>query len=1051
MKKLLTIIFTVLSCVAFAQKPVQTLGVKGNIVKVLGQLAGDSAFLFPKDTIQLQISDRAIAFKNDNVYKWTGYKWVFFAAANDTTYYDYPIRVRDDTSTGTLQHHVFILHANGLISGGLVTKAACMSLDVTSPVYVINFIQFIAADTVITVAASDPSLPRTDEVVADTTGRVYILTGVPSPTPVPIGINPSSQIVLSTFTIPAGATCLSIIQKIIYDQDSTGEFSHTTGGTITAAFGNTDNPYHLTKAVFISSYHDGSTTTWTDSGSDTAQLGEVIKHFFYFNGAFGNQIQEQLFNGSTAVTNSIVINPYFNANDSNYYTDVVVPFSAFTFSSPYFNKLVMTYRGNDTSGAKGFYEDYLQLQIGTAQSQTDYSGKIDSVTKFQDSILLNWSKGLVIRKDTFRFNSGGGGTGGISKLGSPAYGLLNPNDSSYVLDTSIHASGSITGLLSNIDWNTFDGKVDSVVGAAPIISSGGNSPIISADTSKLPGRLATYSDVNSKADTLDLVKFNFTGLRQHDLLWYDSVNNKWINFRTVFNAPLSWNYTTGTASVDTSTAITGLTTLYQNSLKLNITDTANIRVRLFAGSNISLTGTYPNITISASGSGGSGGISKLGSPTFGLLRPNDSTYVIDTAGAKATASNSGFLSNIDWNAFNLKVDSVTKNATFDSIYSWSNGVVIKRIRDSIGLTNVVNINYWVKDGSGNLSNTQTGATGNVTVGSATPHGKFQVVNNSETTVAVPDSSGIFIANNTQATSTTLLKQSPALTFKSSGWATTPSRAIDSRIKMYVVPTTSTTGSFPSLFIQTSIDSGITYNNMVSFQGNIMTAGTSTYGGAANITSTLGVTSNITCFKIIQTVAFGTAGSGNLTSNGNAFTFNPAGAGTGIQYGNNTYLGGTINLTAGTANITDLLDSVNETSLTGTVHNAIRTFKGNNILNYGNGNTSIGVSTFGYAPTDKLEVNGNVSLLTAGNKLKITEGSGGSLGQTTLVSGTKAITISGLTTSSRAIVTLVTPTGTSLTTTYQAVCTSNTLTIQANIAAGTINVADGSTLNYLIIN
>ena len=69
------------------------------------------------------------------------------------------------------------------------------------------------------------------------------------------------------------------------------------------------------------------------------------------------------------------------------------------------------------------------------------------------------------------------------------------------------------------------------------------------------------------------------------------------------------------------------------------------------------------------------------------------------------------------------------------------------------------------------------------------------------------------------------------------------------------------------------------------------------------------------------------------------------------------------------------------------------------------------------------------------------------GQTTLVSGTKAITISGLTTSSRAFVTLVSPSGASSTVQYQAVCTSNTLTIQANVAAGTINTSDSSTINY----
>jgi len=97
-------------------------------------------------------------------------------------------------------------------------------------------------------------------------------------------------------------------------------------------------------------------------------------------------------------------------------------------------------------------------------------------------------------------------------------------------------------------------------------------------------------------------------------------------------------------------------------------------------------------------------------------------------------------------------------------------------------------------------------------------------------------------------------------------------------------------------------------------------------------------------------------------------------------------------------------------------------------------------------------NGNFTLSTAGNKLNITEGTNGSVGQTTLVSGTKAITISGLTTSSRAFVTLVSQGGTVTTTVgYAAVCTSNTLTITALTSAGATDTTDTSVLNYWIIN
>lgn len=40
------------------------------------------------------------------------------------------------------------------------------------------------------------------------------------------------------------------------------------------------------------------------------------------------------------------------------------------------------------------------------------------------------------------------------------------------------------------------------------------------------------------------------------------------------------------------------------NLKLNISDTANVRPRLYAGTNVTIIGTYPNLTIAASGGGG---------------------------------------------------------------------------------------------------------------------------------------------------------------------------------------------------------------------------------------------------------------------------------------------------------------------------------------------------------------------------------------------------------------------------------------------------------------
>lgn len=68
---------------------------------------------------------------------------------------------------------------------------------------------------------------------------------------------------------------------------------------------------------------------------------------------------------------------------------------------------------------------------------------------------------------------------------------------------------------------------------------------------------------------------------------------------------------------------------------------------------------------------------------------------------------------------------------------------------------------------------------------------------------------------------------------------------------------------------------------------------------------------------------------------------------------------------------------------------------------------------------------------------------------TLVSGTLAITITGLATTDRAFVQLTTPGGT-LGTHYKAVCTANTLTITAVDTAGSTVTSDTSTLTYHII-
>jgi len=112
-------------------------------------------------------------------------------------------------------------------------------------------------------------------------------------------------------------------------------------------------------------------------------------------------------------------------------------------------------------------------------------------------------------------------------------------------------------------------------------------------------------------------------------------------------------------------------------------------------------------------------------------------------------------------------------------------------------------------------------------------------------------------------------------------------------------------------------------------------------------------------------------------------------------------------------------------------------------------THVGAFGFGATtvPTDKVEVTGNIALLTAGNKIKIATGSNASLGTATLVGGTVTVNTTAVTASSKIFLSCNTPGGT------QGFLSA----ADANVVAGTSFVinsssaTDTSTVNWWIVN
>lgn len=317
-----------------------------------------------------------------------------------------------DTTTIPGKQIIFYRRANGLTDGGLVTQSACRDLQITPAFYTINYRQYNSAFTTVTVDAASV-FNRIDRIVADTNALVYILKG--TSTGIAPQINPSFQVSIVEVPVLAGSSCLGVTGEIIYDSGTEWDTAHT--GTMTVAFRNTDNPFTGTYAAFVSSYNDSSQIVFTKpSGTDTLTSNSVFRQALYFNNPFLNQMQWQLFNGTTAVTNKIVINPLFNFLDTAQYQVVAIPASAFMVVNPIFNKVVISLAGYDTSGAGGFYIDDVEFQKGIANIAPN--SFVDSVVMRNingvytgtsaDTAMYYSIKGVL----TFISNIGSGGGGG---------------------------------------------------------------------------------------------------------------------------------------------------------------------------------------------------------------------------------------------------------------------------------------------------------------------------------------------------------------------------------------------------------------------------------------------------------------------------------------------------------------------------------------------------------------------------------------------------------------------------------------------------------------
>lgn len=385
-------------------------------------------------------------------------------------------------------------------------------------------------------------------------------------------------------------------------------------------------------------------------------------------------------------------------------------------------------------------------------------------------------------------------------------------------------------------------------------------------------------------------------------------------------------------------------------------------------------------------------------------------------------------------------------------------------------------NGFVKVGSGDgtLSSgpdlTTTFSAANTITGTATNTLKLAFASLGTT---VTDGAGTYYQNPTAAASG-LQQISPILTLEGQGWKTTATAASQAvAFAMYTLPVQGSTNPTGTFNFASNVNGGGYVNRLqIDIANQVTTLLGSTSAGlffgdnTLQLTRSLSGTQGLVLLGPSASAIYSFAITGASSNNYNGTTgtagsmqfvgnFVPS---SGSQVFNYAAFTGTINMTSTSSGAVTLIKNTQTvTSAKGDYYFALDNPSVTTVAGtrYGFATTAINNGLGTITPTAALHVvgttklDGVVTLPTVGNKISIKEGSGGFMGQTALVLGTKAVTVSGVTTSTRCFVSRAVGSGGSLTVKYDCACTANTVTITAEVAADTINTSDVSTINYIL--
>lgn len=275
---------------------------------------------------------------------------------------------------------------NGIKTGGLVTWQSGFIYNVSTCEYILNNSYYNSPDSQVTLTASDPTNPRIDLIVVNTSEQVVVITGTPAASPQQPTPDPLTQIELTSILVTAGSIQPGdVYEEIVYDENT--EWTPTASGVV-VDFASTTQAYHGSISADVSTIESGDYLKFVNAIDIDLNLKTIS--FFVWQKAVTtgfHGINIQLFKDSVAVSTKLI--QTLSETVSGSWENVTFNADSFEYYDTQFDEVRLTFFGTYTSGV---YLDYLKVQRGVAQPSSNNlwkkSGDILTPLSTSDKVLI---------------------------------------------------------------------------------------------------------------------------------------------------------------------------------------------------------------------------------------------------------------------------------------------------------------------------------------------------------------------------------------------------------------------------------------------------------------------------------------------------------------------------------------------------------------------------------------------------------------------------------------------------------------------------------------